>query len=192
VIVFDNGCYKSIGGAPTATAAGTDLAMVARGCGIKDSMTVSDGSAFRTAAKRALEEPGPIFVVARIERLIAKVKPKTTDIFEDKYRFVRYSRKPKGSRFSAPPGGVGVTRTIGTQQRKAGDATSRVEEAATQVFTMSSRNGSFGRAVSLSSKAPQPRQTNRRNSVSAGSPVAPSCARTSVGISLTIDAGLQG
>jgi sulfopyruvate decarboxylase subunit beta len=104
VIVFDNGCYESIGGAPTATATGTDLAMVARGCGIKDSMTVSDDSAFRAAAKRALEEPGPIFVVARIERLIAKVKPKTTDIFEDKYRFVRYVEKTEGVEILSPAG----------------------------------------------------------------------------------------
>jgi thiamine pyrophosphate-dependent acetolactate synthase large subunit-like protein len=104
VIVFDNGCYESIGGAPTATATATDLAMVARGCGIKDSMTVSDDSAFRAAAKRALEEPGPIFVVARIERLIAKVKPKTTDIFEDKYRFVRYVEKTEGVEILSPAG----------------------------------------------------------------------------------------
>lgn len=104
VIVFDNGCYESIGGAPTATATGTDLAMVARGCGIKDSMTVSDGSAFRAAAKRMLEESGPIFVVARIERLIAKVNPKTTDIFEDKYRFVRYIEKTEGIEILSPAG----------------------------------------------------------------------------------------
>jgi len=104
VIVFDNGCYESIGGAPTATATGTDLAMVARGCGIKDSASVSDDGAFRAAAKRALEEPGPIFVVARIKRSIAKVKPKTTDIFEDKYRFVRYVEKTEGIEILSPAG----------------------------------------------------------------------------------------
>ena len=104
VIVFDNGCYESIGGAPTATATGTDLAVVARGCGIKDSMTVSDIDSFRTAAKRALGESGPLFVVARIERGIANVKPKTTDIFEDKYRFVRYVEKTEGIEILSPAG----------------------------------------------------------------------------------------
>jgi hypothetical protein len=69
---------------------------------------------------------------------------------------------------------------------------SRVEEEVAQVLTMSSRKGSFRRAVSLSSKAPQPRQTNKRKTVSAGSPVAPSCAKISVGISLTVVAGFQG
>jgi thiamine pyrophosphate-dependent acetolactate synthase large subunit-like protein len=102
VIVFDNGCYESIGGAPTATSTGTDLAMVARGCGIKDSVTVSDIDGFRSAAERALGEPGPLFVVARIEPLIAKVKPKTTDIFEDKYRFVRYVEKIEGIEILSP------------------------------------------------------------------------------------------
>jgi sulfopyruvate decarboxylase subunit beta len=104
VIVFDNGCYESIGGAPTATATGTDLAVVARGCGIKDSVAVSDAVSFRSAAQRALGEPGPLFVVARIERSIANVKPKTTDIFEDKYRFARYIEKTEGIEILSPAG----------------------------------------------------------------------------------------
>jgi hypothetical protein len=66
-----------------------------------------------------------------------------------------------------------------------------VEEEILQVITISSRKGSFGRAVSLSSKAPQPRQTNKRKTVSAGSPVADSCAKISVGSSLRIDACFQ-
>jgi sulfopyruvate decarboxylase subunit beta len=104
MIVFDNGCYESIGGAPTATAAGTDLAVVARGCGIKDSMTVSDIDSFGSAAKRALDDPGPVFVVARIERAIANVRPKTTDIFEDKYRFARYIERTEGIEILSPAG----------------------------------------------------------------------------------------
>jgi sulfopyruvate decarboxylase subunit beta len=104
VIVFDNGCYESIGGAPTATATGTDLAMIARGCGIKDSTTVADTEAFCKSVKRVLNEPGPLFVVARIERAIADVKPKTTDIFEDKYRFVRYVEKTEGIEILSPAG----------------------------------------------------------------------------------------
>jgi thiamine pyrophosphate-dependent acetolactate synthase large subunit-like protein len=104
VIVFDNGCYESIGGAPTATSTGTDLAAVARGCGIKDSVTVSDIEAFRSAAERALNAAGPLFVVARIERSIANVKPKTTDIFEDKYRFARYVERTERIEILSPAG----------------------------------------------------------------------------------------
>jgi sulfopyruvate decarboxylase subunit beta len=104
IIVFDNRCYESIGGMPTATAMGTDLAMVARGCGIKDSGMVDNADSFRSAAKRALTDPGPVFVVVRIERSIAKVRPKTTDIFEDKYRFVRYIEKTEGIEILSPAG----------------------------------------------------------------------------------------
>jgi thiamine pyrophosphate-dependent acetolactate synthase large subunit-like protein len=104
IIVFDNGCYESIGGMPTATATGTDLAVVARGCGIRDAATVDDITSFRSAATRALNEAGPLFVVARIERSIAKVRPKTTDIFEDKYRFVRYVEQTEGIEILAPAG----------------------------------------------------------------------------------------
>jgi thiamine pyrophosphate-dependent acetolactate synthase large subunit-like protein len=103
VIVFDNGCYESIGGAPTATSTGTDLAMVARGCGIKDSVTVSEIAAFGSAAKRALSAPGPVFVAARIEQSIARVKPKSSDIFEDKYRFARYVEKSESIEILSPP-----------------------------------------------------------------------------------------
>jgi thiamine pyrophosphate-dependent acetolactate synthase large subunit-like protein len=104
IIVFDNGCYESIGGMPTVTASATDLAMVARGCGIRDATTVDTLDSFRSAATRALSEAGPVFVVARIERSIAKVRPKTTDIFEDKYRFVRYIEKTEKIEILAPAG----------------------------------------------------------------------------------------
>jgi hypothetical protein len=77
--------------------------MVAQGCGIKDSVIVSDIDAFRSAAARALGEAGPLFVVARVERSIARVKPKSSDIFEDKYRFARYVEKSESIEILSPP-----------------------------------------------------------------------------------------
>lgn len=103
LVVFDNARYESIGGAPTATATGADLALIARGCGIADSTTVTDLDAFRTAAHRALTAPGPIVVVARIEPAIQRVRPKTSDILEDKYRFVRYIERTEGVEILTPP-----------------------------------------------------------------------------------------
>ena len=102
LVVFDNSCYESIGGAPTATAAGADLAMIARGCGIKDARTATDLDAFRAGVRDALTAPGPTMVVARIEPAIQKVRPKTSDIFEDKYRFVRYVERSEGVSILAP------------------------------------------------------------------------------------------
>jgi thiamine pyrophosphate-dependent acetolactate synthase large subunit-like protein len=102
VIVFDNQCYESIGGSPTPGAAGADLAMIARGAGIKDAVAVDDLAGFRAAAQRALTAPGPVFVNARFQPAIQKVKPKTTDIFEDKYRFARYIERSEGVEILAP------------------------------------------------------------------------------------------
>ena len=102
MIVFDNQCYESIGGAPTATASGADLAMIARGCGVQDVSTVSELDAFGVASKRALTEPGPVVTVARIQPSIAPVKPKTTDIFEDKYLFVRHVERTEGIEILKP------------------------------------------------------------------------------------------
>jgi len=103
LIVFDNRCYESIGGAPTATATGADLALIARGCGVRDATTASELGAFRAAARRALAEPGPVFVAARIDPAIARVRPKTSDILEDKYRFVRYIERTEGVEILTPP-----------------------------------------------------------------------------------------
>ena len=103
LIVFDNRSYESIGGAPTATATGADLALIARGCGVRDATTVSDLAAFRAAARRALSEPGPVVVAARIDPAIARVRPKTSDILEDKYRFVRYIERTEGVEILTPP-----------------------------------------------------------------------------------------
>jgi sulfopyruvate decarboxylase subunit beta len=102
IIVFDNQCYESIGGSPTPSAAGADLAMIARGAGIKDATAVDDLAGFKAAAQRALTAPGPIFVNARFEPSIQRVTPKTTDIFEDKYHFVRYVERTEGVEILTP------------------------------------------------------------------------------------------
>lgn len=103
LIVFDNRSYESIGGAPTATASGADLALIAKGCGVRDATMVSELDAFRAAARRALNDPGPVVVAARIDPAIARVRPKTSDILEDKYRFVRYIERTERVEILAPP-----------------------------------------------------------------------------------------
>lgn len=102
IIVFDNQCYELIGGSPTPSAAGADLTMIAKGAGIKDAATVEDLAGFRTAAQRALTAPGPVFVTARFQPSIQRVTPKTTDIFEDKYHFVRYIERSEGVEILTP------------------------------------------------------------------------------------------
>lgn len=68
VIVFDNGVYGTGGGAiETATTHGTDLAAVARACGIDRSTTITDLEEAENMITRAFDEPGPWFLVIVIE-----------------------------------------------------------------------------------------------------------------------------
>ena len=93
LIIFDNESYDSAGGAPTATARGTDLAQVARACGIPASSSVRTIEAFRDVVKKGLAERGPRVVVAKAEMEgvpVTAESPLTLDGKENKYRFVRF------------------------------------------------------------------------------------------------------
>ena len=61
-IVWDNRSYAMTGGQPTATAYRTDLAAIARGAGYPKVERVETFEQFKSAADRALVEPGPWFI----------------------------------------------------------------------------------------------------------------------------------
>jgi len=61
-IVWDNRSYAMTGGQPTATAYHTDLAAMARGAGYPKVERTETLEAFKSAADRALTEPGPWFI----------------------------------------------------------------------------------------------------------------------------------
>ncbi len=97
-VVFDNESLLSVGGFPTATSTGSDLAAIAAGAGVP-----------RTGTVRTLEEFRPAFLAARAARdlttLVAKVEAigpaaYVTDLslLENRYQFARHLReiKPKG------------------------------------------------------------------------------------------------
>jgi thiamine pyrophosphate-dependent acetolactate synthase large subunit-like protein len=101
VFVVDNGCYESIGWGPggrrpTATAATTDLAAVAAACGVERSITVETMAELDAALGAAFGGPGCRFVNVKTEPGHARVAPRQTDGFEDKYRFVRYVEQLEG------------------------------------------------------------------------------------------------
>jgi sulfopyruvate decarboxylase subunit beta len=70
VLILDNQLYESCGDGtiPTATSAGTDLAAVARACGIPADrvVTVEDEPALTGALARALREDGPWILLAPV------------------------------------------------------------------------------------------------------------------------------
>jgi thiamine pyrophosphate-dependent acetolactate synthase large subunit-like protein len=101
VFVADNGAYESIGwGAggrrPTATLSTCDLAAMAAAAGVPHTATVSTWDGLDAEIGRALAEDVCSFVDVRTLPGPARVPPRQTDGFEDKYRFVRYVERLEG------------------------------------------------------------------------------------------------
>ena len=99
VFVFDNEIYSGTRiSEPTATAGKTDLAAVARDCGIELATTVRDLNSFQREATAALEQSGLRFVVCKIDQTTEhrQIQRSTEDLSEHKYRFVRYLERTEG------------------------------------------------------------------------------------------------
>jgi sulfopyruvate decarboxylase subunit beta len=68
IIVLDNESFSTFGASMvSATATGTDLAAVARGCGLDKTISVSTLQEADAAMKKALREPGPWIVIAKVD-----------------------------------------------------------------------------------------------------------------------------
>ncbi len=89
-IVFDNECYESSRGAPTATAGQADLAAVARGCGIANVLKANTVAEFEAEFSRAIKGNDLYFMLAKVEAGAGDVPAAALDSQENKYRFVRY------------------------------------------------------------------------------------------------------
>jgi len=101
VFVIDNGVYESIGSGPggprtTATAGKTDLAAIARGCGVPHSVDVTTSEALERELGLAFSQSGCRFINIRTRPGHARVPPRQSDGFENKYRFVRHVEKLEG------------------------------------------------------------------------------------------------
>jgi sulfopyruvate decarboxylase subunit beta len=92
-IVFDNECYESSRGAPTATAGKTDLAAIARGAGFANVMTAKTLAEFEEGFLRALKSNDLYFILAKVEAGAGDVPAAALDSQENKYLFVRYIEK---------------------------------------------------------------------------------------------------
>jgi thiamine pyrophosphate-dependent acetolactate synthase large subunit-like protein len=92
VVVWDNGCYQSIGGPPTHTALGVvDIAAIARGAGIEHAYTARMLAEFEHHCREGLKAQSPYVLVAKVDKTAASdIKRKHSDGREDKYLFVRH------------------------------------------------------------------------------------------------------
>jgi thiamine pyrophosphate-dependent acetolactate synthase large subunit-like protein len=111
VAVMDNGIYENIGGPPTHTSRGTDLAAMARGAGCADALSCNEVNEFAAQFERMINDDRFGYLVARIvpdnkpwppePRKHADGSPaneKRSDGVEDKYRFLRYVERLEGIR----------------------------------------------------------------------------------------------
>jgi thiamine pyrophosphate-dependent acetolactate synthase large subunit-like protein len=73
---------------PTESGAGTDLALIARGCGIADSGTVRDAAEVAQLVKDLRTKPGPVFRVikVKVEKLDFVMPPQDGAYLKDRFR----------------------------------------------------------------------------------------------------------
>jgi sulfopyruvate decarboxylase subunit beta len=93
IYVFDNGVYSgSRISYPTATSGNTDLEAMAKGAGIKNTMTIRELDDFKNYGIVALDRNELSFFVCKVEESLIhrEIQRPTIDLAENKYRFVRY------------------------------------------------------------------------------------------------------
>ena len=101
VLVMDNQEYATTGGQQTATAHGADLAAAAQAMGIAHAITVRTADELDAALKRAGTEPGPWFIVAKVEETAPIGKPPLDCVFI-KQRFMTAIGNPEPATIATP------------------------------------------------------------------------------------------
>lgn len=94
-VVFDNGSLLSVGGFPTATTTGTDLAGVASGAGIRSVRRADSVTSFAAAFRGALTDGELSVVVASVEPVGPASFSFDLHLLEDRFAFARALR-PEG------------------------------------------------------------------------------------------------
>jgi sulfopyruvate decarboxylase subunit beta len=94
-IVFDNESLLSVGGFPTATSTGTDLAGIARAAGIPGARTVTTEDEFTAAAKAAIDADQLGCVVAKVEAVGPASFHMDLQLLENRFEFQRALRRPQ-------------------------------------------------------------------------------------------------
>jgi len=94
-VVFDNESLLSVGGFPTATSTGSDLAAIAHAAGIARTATVRTVDAFTKAFGEALTAGDLTTLVAKVEAVGPKAYVTDLSLLENRYEFQRHLRDLK-------------------------------------------------------------------------------------------------
>jgi sulfopyruvate decarboxylase subunit beta len=91
-VIFDNESLLSVGGFPTATATGTDLAAVARGCGIEAVSSALTCEEFTKHVKKAITGNQLACIVAKVEATGPSKFVTDLPLLENRFQFSRHVR----------------------------------------------------------------------------------------------------
>jgi sulfopyruvate decarboxylase subunit beta len=92
-VVFDNESLLSVGGFPTATSTGSDLAAIAAAAGVPRTTTVDSIDEFRTAFNTALASDELTTIVAKVEAVGPKAFVTELGLLENRFEFARYLKR---------------------------------------------------------------------------------------------------
>jgi sulfopyruvate decarboxylase subunit beta len=94
-VVFDNESLLSVGGFPTATSTGTDLAGIARAAGIPKTTTVRTVESFKSAVMDALNGQKLTTIIAKVEASGPSAYVTGLPLIENRFQFARHIRSLK-------------------------------------------------------------------------------------------------
>ena len=101
-VIFDNQSLLSVGGFPTATATGSDLASIARGAGVLNVSATETVAAFQESFLSALQRDELSCLVAKVDAVGPATFHMDVTLLENRFEFGRYF---KG--LGEPPGAGG-------------------------------------------------------------------------------------
>ena len=91
-VIFDNESLLSVGGFPTATSTGSDLAAIAAAAGVPRTTTVDTIEAFRTVFNEAHAVHELSTIVAKVEATGPRQFVTDLGLLENRFEFARYLR----------------------------------------------------------------------------------------------------
>jgi sulfopyruvate decarboxylase subunit beta len=97
-VVFDNESLLSVGGFPTATSTGTDLAGIAAAAGIPRTATVRTVDDFSRAFREAVAAPELATIVAKVEPTGPSTFVTDLGLLENRFEFARHLRRQDADR----------------------------------------------------------------------------------------------
>jgi sulfopyruvate decarboxylase subunit beta len=96
-VVFDNESLLSVGGFPTATSTGSDIAAIAAAAGVPRTATVRTIDEFTRAFDEALAARELTTIVAKVEAVGPKGYVTDLSLLENRFAFQRYLREARTS-----------------------------------------------------------------------------------------------